>query len=211
MSSASRFLGLGAALGLLAGLLLGVGLTQAGHARASTPTVPTAAPAIGATAVGGEAVPATGRTTGAASGSATSAPSIAYPCFGGTPGIAPDHTIVVTGVGEAEIASDGSDRTSAEKDAITSALTDAKAQADAIAATTGRSISGVLSVSASVSPAYGVVPMTGPAKGSASATPAPPAGSIASGAPVTTLPEPVVPPIYPQTLGVSVTVEYAIH
>ena len=66
--------------------------------------------------------------------------------------MAPDHTIVVTGVGQADIASDGSDQAAAQKTALAAALADAKTQADTIAADTGLTISGVLSVSASVSP-----------------------------------------------------------
>jgi hypothetical protein len=51
--------------------------------------------------------------------------AIAYPYFGGTPGVAPDHTIVVTGVGQADVQLDGSDRTAAQKSAIADALADA--------------------------------------------------------------------------------------
>jgi uncharacterized protein YggE len=48
---------------------------------------------------------------------------------------------------------------------LSAALADAKAQADAIAAATGLTISGVRSVSASVWPDYGVQPMQAPAGG----------------------------------------------
>ncbi len=120
--------------------------------------------------------------------------AIAYPYYGGTPGIAPDHTIVVTGVGQADMKSDGSNRAAAEKAALVAALADAKAQADIIATTTGLSISGVLSVNTSVSP-YGVVmPMV--------ATP--------DSAPNAPVPAPGKSVVGPEVLGVSVTVAYRV-
>jgi uncharacterized protein YggE len=81
-------------------------------------------------------------------------------------------------------------------------LADAKAQADIIAADTGLSISGVLSVSASVSPGYGVMPMTGAVT--------PPCVVAAPGTGKTVLPQPVCPVTYQQSLSVSVTVEYRV-
>ena len=155
MSTTSRFLGLGVALGLAAGLLVGVGLTQSVRAADTTPS---AAPRIASS--GGAAIaPAITTVTAGGSNSTTvesSGPATAlYPYFAGTPGLAPDHTIVVIGVGQADMQGDGSDRTTAQKTAIAAALADAKAQADAIASDTGLAISGVLSVSASVSPSYG--------------------------------------------------------
>jgi uncharacterized protein YggE len=127
-----------------------------------------------------------------------------YPYSGGSPGLAPDHTIVVTGVGQADLASDGSDQAAAQKTALAAALADAKAQADIIAADTGLSISGVLSVSASVSPGYGVVPMV------TNGAVTPPCVVAVPGTGTTTLPQPVCPPTYQQTLSVSVTVEYRV-
>jgi hypothetical protein len=192
MSTKSRFLGMGIVIGLLVGSLVGIGLTQPGRATATSPSAAPNTPSGGVIVGAPGALPAitTGGTTVSASGSA-----IAYPYFGGSPGIAPDHTIVVTGVGQADLASDGSDRATAQKSALLAALADAQAQADAIAAATKLSISGVLSVSASVSPSYGVMPMTGSASGSAPGQPVPP----------------MVPqPAYPQTLSVSVTVEYHV-
>ncbi len=192
MSTASRFLGMGVVIGLVAGSLVGIGLTQAGRATAASPSAAPNVPSGGAvTGVpgGGPAV-TTGGTTVSASGTA-----IAYPYFGGSPGIAPDHTIVVTGVGQADMANDGSDRARAQKSALVAALADAKAQADAIASETRLSISGVLSVSASVSPSYGIMPMMGAAGGSGPGQPVPP-----------TVPQPA----YPQTIGVSVTVAYRV-
>jgi len=133
----------------------------------------------------------------------------AYPYFAGSPGLAPDHTIVVTGVGQADIASDGSDQAAAQKIALAAALADAKTQADTIAADTGLTISGVLSVSASMSPGYGVIPMVT----NGAATPpcvvaVPGSGPMAT--PLTTLAQPVCPPTYQQALSVSVTVEYRV-
>ena len=204
MSTASRFLGVGVAFGLTAGLIVGLSLTQSGRATAATPSaapsVPPAGVAIGAPA----AVPAitTGGGMVASSGSA-----IAYPYFGGSPGVAPDHTIVVTGVGQADIKSDGSNQAVAQKTALTAALADAKAQADVIASNTALTISGVLSVSASMSPGYGVMPLVANGAGMPSCVvPVPMPGSG-----TTTLPEPVCPPTYQPTLSASVTVEYSVR
>jgi len=122
--------------------------------------------------------------------------------------VAPDHSIVVTGVGQADLASDGSNQAAAQKTAIAAALADAKTQADTIAADTGLSISGVLSVSASVSPGYGVMPMVANGAGTPTCV-EPPVSAPANG--TTTLPQPVCPPTYQQTLSVSVTVEYSVR
>ncbi len=120
----------------------------------------------------------------------------AYPVFGGSPGIAPDHTIVVTGVGQADIASDASDRSAAEKTALTAALADAKAQATVIAAAVGVSIKGVVSVSASVGPSW-PLPLAG--------------GATPGQAPGQPMPAPGMPqPVWPAQLNVSVTVVYGI-
>lgn len=193
MSSGSRLLGMGVVFGLAAGLLVGAGLTLPGRAAAASPSTAPSTPPSGAIVGapgGGPVVTTSGITVPAQSGTA-----MAYPFFGGSPGIAPDHTIVVTGVGQVDMASDGSDRVTAQKSALIAALADAKAQADAIASAIELSISGVLSVSASVSPSYGVVPMMGAASGSGPGQPVPP----------------IVPqPAYPQTLSVSVTVEYRV-
>jgi len=224
MSSTRRFLGLGIVFGLAAGLLIGVGLTQPGRAAATDPSAtlqrapagrPAAmAPAAGAPgAIGAPAIVTAGGAVGAPSGAATaqSATAIAYPYFGGSPGLAPDHTIVVTGVGQADMLSDGSNRAAAEKAALGAALADARVQADAIASATGLSISGVLSVSASVSPTYGVMPMAG--SGAPTCLPGAPAtGPGTSGNVIA--PQPVCPPVpeppYPQTLSVSATVAYRV-
>ena len=205
MSTPSRLLGVGVALGLAAGLLVGAGLTQPGRAAAAAPStapsVPSSGVAIGAPA----ALPPI--TTGG--GTVTSAgTAIVYPYFGGSPGLAPDHTIVVTGVGLANLQADGSDQAASQKSALTAALADAKAQADAIAAAdTGLTISGVLSVSASVSPGYGVMPFV--ANGTGRPTCVVPVPVPGKG--TTTLPQPVCPPTYQQTLSASVTVEYSVR
>jgi hypothetical protein len=202
MSTKSRFLGVGVALGLAAGLLIGAGLTQPGRAAAAAPSAAPGSPstdiAIGAPA----AVP--GIATG---GGTVTSSAIAYPYFGGPAGVAPDHTIVVTGVGQADTRGDGADRTAAQKSALTAALADAKAQADVIAADTGLTIGGVLSVSASVSPGYGVMPLVA----NGVATPPCVAPVPAPGKGTTTLPQPVCPTTYQQTLTASVTVEYGVR
>jgi hypothetical protein len=205
MSSTSRFLGVGVALGLAGGLLLGVGLAQPGRATAATPSALPTMPSSGAVIGAPGALPpiTTSGSTGAAPGMA-----IAYPYFGGTPGLAPDHTIVVTGVGQADVQPDGSDRAAAQKSAIADALADAKAQADAIAAATGLSISGVLSVSASVSPGYGIMPMTANGAGTPTCPVPVPQGGPSTGKPLG--PQPVCQRSYEQTLSASVTVEYRV-
>ena len=205
MSKHPRFLLLGTtALALVAGLVIGAGAALAsgpgtpqkspvavpsalvGAPSGSLPSTPDTTPVIGATTGTGMAV-----TSG---GTAVAGTAVAYPYFGGTPGIAPDHTIVVTGVGQADMKSDGSNRAAAEKTALAAALADAKTQADIIATTTGLSISGVLSVNTSVSP-YGVVmPMV--------ATP--------DSAPNAPVPAPGKSVVGPEVLGVSVTVAYRV-
>jgi hypothetical protein len=205
MSSQPRFLLLGTTVTtLVLGLVIGAGAVFA--SGASTPSkAPSPAPSAVAgvpsvlvpsttdtISVGGM-VTGTGTAVGT-SGTALSGAAIAYPYFGGTPGIAPDHTIVVTGIGQADMKSDGSNRAAAQKTALAAALADAKTQADAIASATGLSISGVLSVNASVSP-YGVaMPMV--------ATP--------DSAPNAPVPAPGKTVVSPEVLGVSVTVAYRV-
>ena len=215
MSITSRFLGLGIALGLVAGLLVGVGLTQPGRATATTPSAAPTLPAAGAAVDAPAGLPTV--TSGGSTGTAVAASgaAIAYPYFAGSPGIAPDHTIVATGVGQANVQSDGSDRAAAQKTALAAALADAKAQADTIAADTGLSISGVLSVSASVAANYGIVPVAGAASAPNQPTCVP--GAPAGGTSPTAKPllQPVCPPepqpVYQQSLSVSVTVAYSVR
>jgi hypothetical protein len=203
MSSHPRLLVLGTtAIALLLGLVIG-----AGAVLASGTSTPSKAPAPAPSAVTGvpsAVVPSTtdttpvggmgSGTTNGTSGPAVAGAAISYPYFGGTPGIAPDHTIVVTGVGQADMKSDGSNRAAAQKTALAAALADAKMQADAIASATGLSIAGVLSVNASVSP-YGVAMPLVAAPDSAPNAPVPAPGKIA---------------VSPEVLGVTVTVAYRV-
>ena len=150
--------------------------------------------------------PATGGSTGSTgSGVASSGSAIAYPCCGGTPGVAPDHTIVVTGYGQASMAADGSDRAKAQLKAIASAMADARSQADAIAQQASLTIIGVLSVNAS-SGGYGyAVPM--PANGT-SGVETPP--TVTPGGPGL-VPQPAPPFNGPVGFGMSVTVAYSVN
>lgn len=197
MTTSRRSLGATLLLGLVVGALAGGGAVLArGPAAAVTKpasvTYPTGLSTVGAPSVG----PGAGAAAGSATGIASTGTAIAYPYPGypATPGLASDHTIVVTGVGQANLAADGSRRAAATKTALTAALADAKAQADLIASALSVSITGVLSVSSSVSD-YGqiyAVPMMG--------------GSTAPGAPV---PAPTDGVSLPQ-LNVAVTVVYSI-
>ena len=162
----------------------------------------------------GAAVVAGGGTTSSGVAVAGSAPAIAYPypIYPGNPGLAPDNTIVVTGSGQADVRADMSDRASAQQQALTAALADARAQADVVARAVGVTISGVLSVSVSSGGTY-AVPMaagagsapgaTGVAPGAEGATP-----SVVRNAPTTVVPVPAPLPLEPamQQLMVSVTV-----
>jgi Protein of unknown function (DUF541) len=212
MSATSRFLGMGIALGLAAGLLVGAGLAQPGRAAATTPSTAPSVLSTGTAIDEPAGLPTV--TSGGSTGTAVATSgAIAYPYFVGSPGIAPDHTIVVTGVGQADMQSDGSDRSAAQKTALAAALADAKAQATDIASATGLSISGVLSVSASVSPSYGVMPLVANGSSGPACIPGKPVGGAqATAGPL--VPQPVCPPepqpVYQQTLGVSVTVEYRV-
>lgn len=155
----------------------------------------------GASSLGTTAVGISGSASSGA-GIATSNPAIAYPypVYPGAPGIAPDHTIVVTGVGEATVKADLSDRAGAERSALAAALVDAKAQADIVVRATGVTIVGVLSVSVSDGQAY-AMPLLAGVDGSAPG--ARPDGSVMPLAPI------AVAPTTPQ-LQVSVTVAYRI-
>ena len=226
MSTSHRFLALGLTIGLTAGVLAGAGLAGSGlmqQVRAAAPSssvsagtgsgvAPAGASGVTGTGSGTTSVATDTGTAATGSGSATASvgvatpgiASIAYPVYPGSPGLAPDHTIVVTGVGQATLKSDASDRTAAQNRAIAAALSDAKSQAQAIAAGTGLTLGSVLSASATVSPGYGVMPMP-------ACAPAEPSGGASNG-PAVGAPEPACPPEpYQQTLTVSVTVEYAVH
>jgi hypothetical protein len=143
--------------------------------------------AIGATGSG---------TAGGAPGSAIAYP---YPIFGGTPGVAPDHSILVTGTGQSPMKADGSNAAAAERAALGSALAEAKKRADEVAAATGVTIQGVLSVSVSVGQGW-IAPMGVEAPGGMTVPPA--AGTA-----------PVPAPTTPNSvdMGVTVTVAYQIN
>jgi Protein of unknown function (DUF541) len=181
-----------AAVGLAAALALGAGTVFAQDpapaetvAAAFSPSLISVAPTL----------PPTPQPGGTGGGVATRS-AIVSPYSGVSPAVAPEHTIVVTGTGYAGLAVDGSDRAAAERSAIAAALADAKVQADAIARGTGLTITGVLSVSASVSP-YGPVPL-------GIEVPAP--GSTTNGS------TPAQPPtIAQESLTVSVTVAYRVR
>jgi Protein of unknown function (DUF541) len=171
-----------------------------GTASGASPASPTKGAAVEATP--SSASGATTSQTSGGAGVATSATAIAYPypVYPGTPGLAPDHTIVVTGFGQAPLAADGSNRAAAQQAALKAALADAKAQADTVAKTTGVTIRGVLSVSVSSSQGY-CCPM--PLAGGGAA---PNASSSAPGGPTV-----VGPPTSPtQEFDVTVTVQYRI-
>jgi hypothetical protein len=205
MSNPRRTLTIGLVLGLVLGGLVGAGAVLAQGQRAPRSTSLAATPTVAQAPAAGAPMAAPGSgVTSPTSGSATANAAIApYPIYAGSPGLAPDNTIVVTGVGLADVQSDGTNRTAAQSSAISAAIADAKAQATAAASAAGLSISGVLSVSVSVSPNYWIAPMA--AKGS---------GAIACPAmpPTTggTAPQVVCPPVYPQThtLTASATVAY---
>lgn len=126
-----------------------------------TPAV--GAPPSGGTEVGATGVATSGGGTSSGAGVAGSSTAIAYPypVYPGSPGLAPDHTIVVTGIGRADVRADLSDRASAQRTALDAAIADAKAQADVVARAAGATITGVLSVSVSSEQPYAVpMPMT---------------------------------------------------
>jgi len=170
-------------------------------ARGSADAASTGAPGAAATgAIGGE----TSTTGSAISGGGTASnAAIAYPYPGylGTSGVAADHTIVVSGVGDAPLKADGSKRTTAQRTALVAALADAKAQADLVAQATGVTIHGVLSVSVASGQTY-ADPLPAGVEGSAP--------GVGSGGTTVTPPAPgIVQPAAPQ-FQVSVTVAYQI-
>jgi hypothetical protein len=170
---------------------------ERGAANAAPAGAPGAA-AIGA--IGGGA--ATTGTANIGSGTASNA-AIAYPYPGylGTSGVAADHTIVISGVGDAPLKADGSNRTTAQRTALVAALADAKAQADVVAQATGVTIHGVLSVSVASGQTY-AYPLPAGVEGSAP-------GAASGGTTVPPSGPAVVQPAAPQ-LEVSVTVAYQI-
>ena len=166
--------------------------------------VPAGAPdaaVIGAPAQAGGGTGMTGTATGGGGAASNAAIAYPYPGYSGPSGVAPDHTIVVTGVGNAAIKADGSNRSKAQRTALAAALADAKAQADLVAQATGVTIKAVLSVSVTSGQTYAYPLMAG-LEGSAPGT--------APGGTTVTPPAPaIVQPAAPQ-LEVSVTVAYQI-
>jgi hypothetical protein len=130
--------------------------------------------------------------SGTSVGAASTGIAYPYPIFGGTPGVAPDHSILVTGSGQASLKADGSNAAAAERTALTTALVEAKRRADEVAAATGVTIRGVLSVSVSDGQSW-IAPMGIESPGGA---PMPP---TSRSAPATT----------PSTLELNVTVTIA--
>lgn len=152
------------------------------------------APAV-VTSAGGGAAAGTAGTTG---GMVSSGIAYPYPIYGGSPGVAPDHSILVTGTGQAELKSDGSNRAGAERTALSAAVADAKNRADEVAATTHVTIQGILSVSVSVGQAW-ISPVAIESPGGPAIPPT--SGSAPAPAPAV--------PAAPQ-LQVTVTIAYTI-
>jgi hypothetical protein len=189
--------------------------TADGHASG----LPVGAPsqALGVAPVGGTSsssagvaaggVASSGAGVSSGGGVAGSAPAIAYPypVYPGAPGVAPDHTIVVSGTGQATVKADLSDQASAQQQALRAALADAKAQADAVASAVGVTISGVLSVSVTSGGTYAVPMAAGSGTTSGGSAP-----GATSGGPAVVAPAPVPPEPITQQLVVSVTVAYRI-
>jgi hypothetical protein len=203
---------IGRNLALAGAVAMLVGACAAASGASAPPGASSAEATTGATAATGAApapavgppVPVSGGGTSSVGGTGVASSGVAiaypYPGYPGAPGLAPDHTIVVTGFGRASMAADQSDRATAQQAALKAALADAKAQADTVATATGVTIQGVLSASVSSSQGYfGPVPlvMGGPQNGPSSGAPGPPV---------------VSPPQVPPTpeLDVTVTVAYRI-
>lgn len=138
---------------------------------------------------------------GTSVGGVSSAIAYPYPIYGGSPGVAPDHSILVTGSGQADLAADGSNRAAAEHKALVAAVADAKSRAEAVATATGVSIQGVLSVSVSVGQGW-IGPVGIESPGGVTVPPANGSGP----APVPPIPP---TPTTPQ-LEVTVTIAYTI-
>lgn len=202
-----------------AGLLVPVlavligGCTAAGPPSGAAHTTSPATVAVGAPVLGAPAASLIGpavapvpnglATSGAGSSSeASAAIAYPYPGVGGSAGLAPDHELVVSGAGWANVKVDLNDRTAAQRSALAAALSDAKAQAQAAAADAGVTLGGVISLSVSVGGNY-VMPMgvleppTVPSTGGGTVVP-PAAGGSALNVPTT------------EQLEVTVTVAYSI-
>jgi hypothetical protein len=214
----------GAPTGNAANAPAGAGAPALG-APAAVPAAAVGAARPGGTSAGGMAT--TGGPAAGISGSGVSGAAVAsgtaiafpYPGYPGSPGLAPDHMIVVTGTGRATEKADLSDQPQAREKALAAALDDARAQADIVAKALGITIAGVSSVSVSSGETY-AVPMMGAVEGpTPAATPgsapdvAPGAVSGSSGGTSVTPPQATVPSpaqVPAPEVAVSVTVAYRI-
>jgi hypothetical protein len=183
----------------LAGIVL-VGLASAGCgavASAAAPGSPSAAGSVRAPTSGGTTDPPILPITGISASGGAAGPSSGYPVLGyqGLPGLAPDHTIVVTSTSQAAVEGDFSNRVAAQHAALTAALADSRAQADIVAAATGSGIRGVLSVNVTTSQNF-----PGPV----------PAGVVTGPAPSRGAPQSIQPFPSFQMIAVTVTVAYSI-
>lgn len=130
-----------------------------------------------------------GMASGAGGGTSVAYPGPIYP---GSLGAAPEGTILAAGSGTADMKADGSDRASALPKATTAALSDAKAQAQAVATSMGVSLKSIYSVTVSTADSYAypvpdcLVPPAAPGaleSGSASSGSATAPNAATSGAP----------------------------
>ena len=201
-----------AGLILPAAVLILAGCTSSAAPSFAPSVPPTGSPSTGVQTVGAPVgalgttiAPAPGRPlagsdatgSGGAAGGSVASGAIMYPYSGyaGITGVAPDHTIVVVGSGQAALKGDGSNRAAAQTTALAAALADARALANGAAAAAGVSITGVSSISVSVGESYvGVLPMNGVAQ-----------PNSLPGGPAIAFPSPA-----PAQLSVTVTVAYAI-
>jgi uncharacterized protein YggE len=181
MTSARQLFLVGISLGLTGGLLVGSGPLSA--ARSAAPSAALTGPMTAPAPIAPPTAAAGASGIAGSGGAAASGSGVAYPAFTGTTGLAPDHTIVVTGSGQATVRADGANRAAAERSALAQAVADARSQAEAIAAASGLQLRGVLSVSASVSPFYPPMPYAGGLdNGSGPALPGAPAQTTAPAA-----------------------------
>ena len=122
---------LGIGLALPAALLILAGCTSAAGASAIAVKAPPAASSADTQEIGapldqvgvvppvpGSGVPGSTNSSSGAGSSSSGVLTYPFPGYAGTSGVAPDHTIVVVGSGEASIKSDGSDRAAAQKLAV---------------------------------------------------------------------------------------------
>jgi hypothetical protein len=177
-------------LAVLIGGCSAAGATSNPAVPATPATSRVAASALDAPAtsfVGPAVAPAAGDTAPGAgtsgSGAASAAIAYPYPVLGGSAGLAPDHELVVSGTGWANVKADLSNRTTAQRSALAAALADARAQAQAAASDADVTLGGVVSLSVSVGGSY-VMPMgvvepqvTAPSGGSGTSVPPASAGS----------------------------------